>query len=356
MVSGRSVRVVGLACVCLLVAGCASETETSAGSSSVPLTEATSTQPATVPETSMSTTSTIDSVVADLEFEDQGGDLASLVLGEGETLVLARGDEVEIHRDGRREVVAHVVANPLVHEPTGNGWMYAEGAFVSAGDDSVRCDYPTVVDSAGVVGTTVGMRDGTWFAQIEQISAPESFMVDCRSGLVVDQVPFLAYDPSGEGESRRTIERGGTQLLVLADAEGSEQIGRVDGSLVSDDTTFGGVLDPSGSFLAYADHTIDEDGPREGVVSAFDTSRVVVREVENGGVVHEVVLPATVLTPLFFNERFVVTEIGRSPNAPGIETPGYQVAVIELATGTVSIFDTIGVPVLLGDPPVLGDS
>ncbi len=289
-----------------------------------------------------------------VEFEDQGGDLAALVLRDGETLVLARGDEVEIHRNGEREVVSHGVANPFVHEPTGNGWMYAEGAFVSAADDSVRCSYPAVVDSADVVGNAIGMRAGVWFAQVEQVSTPGSFMVDCRSGLVVDEVPFSAYDSNGEGEWERTIERGGIELLVFGDAEGNEQIGRVDGSLVSNDTTFGAVLDPSGAFVAYADLTIDDGGPREGVISAFDTSRVVIRGVESGDVVLELVLPATLLTPLFFNDRFVVTEVGQSPNAGGSEGPGFKVAAIEVETGTVSLFDTMGVPVLLGDPPATG--
>ncbi len=343
----QSVRAVGVAVACLLVAGCTSEAEVSTSSVSASLTELTSVQSTTLPAVSA-----LPAVV----FEDQGSDLASLVLADGETLVLARGDEVEIHRDGGREVVPHGVASPLVHEPTGNGWMYAEGGFVSAADDSVRCDYPTVVDDAGVVGNMIEMRGGAWFAQVEQISTSGSFMVECASGLVVDEVPFFAYDPNGEGEWERTIERGGTKLVVLGDVEGNEQIGRVDGSLVSNDTTFGAVADPSGSFVAYADHTIDESGPREGVVSAFDTSRVVIREIGTGDVVLEVVLPATVLTPLFFNDRFVVAETGQSPNAEGSQAPGYQVAAIELETGTVSIFDTMGVPVLLGAPPATSGS
>lgn len=345
----QSVRAVALAVACLLVAGCTSEAETSASSVSTSLTELTSAPSTTIP--AASTPSTTVAVVPVAEFEDQGSDLASLVLREGETLVLARGDEVEIHRNGLQEVAPHGVANPLVHEPTGNGWMYAEGAFVSAADDAVRCNYPTVVDDAGVVGNMIEMRSGAWFAQVEQISTSGSFMVECASGLVVDEVPFFAYDPDGEGEWERTIERGGTKLVVFGDVEGNEQIGRVDRSLVSNDTTFGAVVDPSGSFVAYADHTIDDSGPREGVVSAFDTSRVVIREIETGDVVLEVVLPATVMTPLFFNDRFVVTEIGQSPNAGRSEAPGYQVAAIDLETGTVSIFDTVGVPVLLGDLP-----
>lgn len=352
MVIVQSVRAVGLAVACLLVAGCTTEAEVSAASASsasTSLTELTSAPSTTSP--SVSATSTTVAVVPVVEFEDQGSDLASLVLGNGQTLVLARGDEVEIHRDGVREIVPHGVANPLVHEPTGNGWMYAEGAFVSAADDAVRCNFPAVVDDAGVVGNLIEMRSGVWFAQVEQISTSGSFMVECASGLVVEETPFFAYAPDGEGEWERTIERGGTKVVVLGDVEGNEQIGRVDGSLVSNDTTFGAVVDPSGSFVAYADHTIDDSSPREGVVSAFDTSRVVIREIETGDVVLEVVLPATVLTPLFFNDRFVVTEIGQSPNAGGSEAPGYQVAAIELESETVSIFGTMGVPVLLGDLP-----
>lgn len=234
--------------------------------------------------------------------------------------------------------------------------MYAEGAFVSAADDSVRCDYPTVVDDAVVVGNLIELRSGAWLAQIEQISTSRSFMVECESGLVVDEVPFFVYDPDGEGEWERTIGRGGTDLVVLGDAEGSEKVGRVDGSLVSDDTTFGAVVDPSGVFVAYADHTIDDSGPREGVVSAFDTSRVVIRDIETGNVVLEVILPATVSTPLFFNDRYVVAEIGQSPNDGDAEAARYQVAVIERDTGTVSVFHTLGVPVMLGDPPTAGAS
>ena len=257
-----------------------------------------------------------------------------------ERVIVARSSRFEISDDGlgSRFTVGQGGggAGRLFDLWVEDGWLNQEGGWVRIDDPTERCDYGSPPGRASVLPISIFEHDGRWITEVVELwgeadrsTARMGWWWDCAAGTEV-ALPDLSHSVITLEGGQVALVSDGSWIIHASGADGSSELRRPDGSLITDEPADLPVFDGETATVAYV--SLDEPQDRPA------TNRtVVVRSVETGEEVGRWLL-ATQVTHLDFDGRFLVAIDGPADYRP-VSSPwdlDRRLFIVDTRTGATS--------------------